>query len=208
MGDCAAPHQDRRSGERRSRQVLDAAERCVQRLGFHNASMAEIAAAAGMSVGHIYRYFPSKEALIVAIVRRDMAQALADIGEIECDPRCLRSALMAHVRRLIARLTDPDRLALMLEVMAEAARNPRVAEVVRAGVEEIHARMFALVNRNRAADLSEQELRARMEGFDLVMAGLPIKAVKAPGFDRDAMAALAADCIAKMIEAPSEPTTG
>jgi AcrR family transcriptional regulator len=200
MMDCGVS-QERPSGERRSKQVLDAAELCVRRLGFHNASMAEIAAAAGMSVGHIYRYFPSKEAIIIAIVQRDMAEAVREIEAVETDPRCLRSALMAHVRRVIARLTEPDRVAMVLEVMAEAARNPRIAEVVRTGVDEVHARMFALISRNRAPELSEQALRARMDAFDLVMAGLPLKAVKTPDFDRDATASLAADCIASMVAA-------
>ena len=50
--------------------ILDAASRCVVRHGFHGASMAEIAAEASLSVGQIYRYFPSKEAIVHALVER------------------------------------------------------------------------------------------------------------------------------------------
>ena len=45
-------------------EILGAAQRCFVRSGFHGASMQDICAEAGMSPGNLYRYFPSKEALI------------------------------------------------------------------------------------------------------------------------------------------------
>ena len=48
-------------------EILDAAQRCFARSGFHGASMQEICAEADMSPGNLYRYFPSKEALIAGI---------------------------------------------------------------------------------------------------------------------------------------------
>src|SRR5690606_4064328 len=56
------------------RDVLDAAGACFREEGFHGASMSRIAARAEMSVGHIYRYFDSKEAIIIALVERDCAK--------------------------------------------------------------------------------------------------------------------------------------
>ncbi|WP_222862308.1 TetR/AcrR family transcriptional regulator [Zoogloea oleivorans] len=47
--------------KRRKEQVLAAAADCVRREGFHRTSMSQISAAAGMSSGHIYHYFGSKE---------------------------------------------------------------------------------------------------------------------------------------------------
>ena len=199
MDDAMAIASERPSAERRCKQVLDAAERCVQRLGFHNASMAEIATAAGMSVGHIYRYFPSKEAIIVAIVQRDCAQAMSETEALERDPRCLHSALIAHTRRVIERLAKPDHVAMVLEVMAEAARNPRVAEVVRTGFEDVRDRMLAVVERGYAPGMSQQASRRAMDVLDLIMGGLAMKAVKTPDFDREAMSALAVECIEIMI---------
>src|SRR5262245_17106399 len=48
----------------RRAEILAAAQRCFVRSGFHGASMQDICAEAGMSPGNLYRYFPSKEALI------------------------------------------------------------------------------------------------------------------------------------------------
>ena len=52
----AEPVMDRRA------RILDAAERCFVRSGFHRTTMQDVAAEAGMSPGNLYRYFASKEA--------------------------------------------------------------------------------------------------------------------------------------------------
>ena len=56
-------------------EILDAAQLCFARSGFHGASMQEICAEARMSPGNLYRYFPSKEALIAGICERNRAEA-------------------------------------------------------------------------------------------------------------------------------------
>lgn len=50
--------------------ILDAAERCLRRLGVQRASMADVAAAAGMSRGSVYFHFPDREALVQAVLAR------------------------------------------------------------------------------------------------------------------------------------------
>src|SRR3569833_373744 len=70
----------------RRAEILDAAERCFARAGFHQSSMQEICAEAGMSPGNLYRYFPSKEALIAGISERNRAQAAADFAEVDKAP--------------------------------------------------------------------------------------------------------------------------
>src|SRR6266478_5337332 len=55
--------------DRRS-QILDAALVCFAKRGFHQASMHDISAEAGISVGLIYRYFQNKEAVISAMAGR------------------------------------------------------------------------------------------------------------------------------------------
>eukprot|EP01034_Spumella_vulgaris_P041417 gene41417-51285_t len=72
----------------RRKQVLDAAAACFGRSGFHGASMAEISKAAGMSAGHIYNYFDSKDAIIAAFVEQNVervSQLMRDL-EQQADP--------------------------------------------------------------------------------------------------------------------------
>ena len=51
----------------RRQEILDAARRAFIARGFHATSMQQIAAESGVSAGNIYRYFPSKEALIASV---------------------------------------------------------------------------------------------------------------------------------------------
>ena len=50
--------------------ILDATERVARKIGFEAATTTMIAKVAGVSVGTLYRYFPSKDALLTALVRR------------------------------------------------------------------------------------------------------------------------------------------
>ncbi len=54
--------------------IEDAALRLFIRQGFFGTSIREIADAAGISVGNIYNYYPTKEALYVSLVRRHSAR--------------------------------------------------------------------------------------------------------------------------------------
>ncbi|QYU68460.1 TetR/AcrR family transcriptional regulator [Leptolyngbya sp. 15MV] len=52
--------------DKRRRQILDAALRCFRESGFRGASVSDICKVAGMSPGHLYHYFPSKEAIVAS----------------------------------------------------------------------------------------------------------------------------------------------
>src|SRR3954463_4441971 len=62
----------------RQGRILDAAERCFVRAGFHRTTMQDVAAEAGMSPGNLYRYFPSKDAIAAGLAERDRARLAQD----------------------------------------------------------------------------------------------------------------------------------
>jgi AcrR family transcriptional regulator len=62
------PQQDR--GMKRVESILDAAESVIAEMGVDAASTNAIAERAGASVGSLYHFFPSKEAIIDALARR------------------------------------------------------------------------------------------------------------------------------------------
>jgi len=68
-------------------QILSAAMKCFVENGFHGSSMAELAKRAGMSVGHIYHYYESKDAIIEAIVDRDIEEAPGMLDAFSGAPR-------------------------------------------------------------------------------------------------------------------------
>lgn len=114
----------------RRAQVLDAAAACFRRSGFHGARMADISKAAGMSTGHIYHYFESKEAIIAALVERDRNE-LHDILESFRAQSDFIAAMIDGVDEGLARVARPERSAIKMELLAEAARNPKIAELLR-----------------------------------------------------------------------------
>ena len=58
----------RRSKEERKRQIMDEALRLFSKEGFFEVTIADIAKALGMSVGNLYNYFSSKEALAKELI--------------------------------------------------------------------------------------------------------------------------------------------
>lgn len=64
--------------ERRRRQIVDAAQRCFSRKGFHQTSMQDVFAESGLSAGAVYRYFKSKDELVAELA----SNASADIREV------------------------------------------------------------------------------------------------------------------------------
>ncbi len=112
----------------RRRQILDAAEQRFSRSGFHRTTMHDVAAEAGMSPGNLYRYFPSKDALVAGLCGRDRAELAAEFQAVHEHP----DGLMAAFRQLGRRHFEEapaGKSKLCIEIWAEATRNPEVAKL-------------------------------------------------------------------------------
>src|SRR5215467_1979065 len=79
--------------EARRRHVREAALACFKRKGFHQASMADICAEAGMSPGNVYRYYDSKEAIIAAIAEEDRRQLTLQLEGLGGQPNLFQAML-------------------------------------------------------------------------------------------------------------------
>jgi AcrR family transcriptional regulator len=63
-----APQQER--GQRRVSSLLNAAESVISKRGYEATTMSEIAGKAGASIGSLYQFFPSKQAIVQALRAR------------------------------------------------------------------------------------------------------------------------------------------
>ena len=174
--------------EARRQQILDAACDCVRQAGFHGASMAEIAKAAGLSVGQIYRYFENKEAIIAAIVAQDLAEMREKFAEMESRPGDLLDAMTEHLPEAVDKCFDLRRASLTLEVLAEASRNPKVAAILQAADAQERVYAQAMLDRSRKPEWSDAEFQARCEAVGLLFDGMIIRAVNHPDTDREPLA--------------------
>jgi len=62
--------------------ILVATDRVLSRVGLDDATTREIAAVAGVSIGTLYRYFPSKDALFLALLQRRWAEETKALTEV------------------------------------------------------------------------------------------------------------------------------
>jgi len=98
--------------------LIEATARILVRDGFDKASTNRIAQAAGVSVGSLYQYFPSKEALVAAVIERHRRDLMAVAGGALAEVAAL--PLENAVRRLIAVAVEAHRLDPKLHrVLAE-----------------------------------------------------------------------------------------
>ncbi len=179
---------ERPSAPARRRQILDAARERFRCNGFHATSMAEIAAGAGMSVGHMYRYFVGKDEIIVAIVEADVTLWMEEMIALEAEHADAREAVKYYVERVVRRLANRQNAALFLEIRAEAARNPKVAEIVRAARKEPFDRLRTMLTR-AYSHCSTEKIDQRAEVLGVFLESVVFKSVLSPDFnDEEAVA--------------------
>jgi TetR/AcrR family transcriptional regulator, repressor for uid operon len=113
----------------RREHILDAAERCFARAGFHATTMQDICKEAVVSPGALYVYFTSKEALIEGICERDRSEFQARFADL-ADAEDFFEALRAIGEQYF--VEEPSHKRLMcLEIGLESTRNPRVGGIFR-----------------------------------------------------------------------------
>lgn len=124
----------------RQGEILEAAKRCFSRNGFHGTSMQEICAEVQMSPGSLYRYFPSKEAIIAGIAEQDRADVAEKFQAIVEAPDFF-SALAFAARRYIVE-ESMEEVCLHTEIKAESRRNPEIAKIYEGVEQEVKAGML------------------------------------------------------------------
>lgn len=175
--------------EARRAQIRAAAEQCFRQHGFHGTSIAQISKAAGMSTGHIYHYFENKEAIIADIVAQDLDRLLTLTAELRAASD-VKSAMVERAVEGVGDNLDPDTAGLQLEIVAEAARNPRVADIVRAADRQCRDSLRETLRTLRKAAGhrdSEAALSGMTEALAAMFEGLKIRSIRNPDLDRDAV---------------------
>lgn len=127
----------------RRQQIVDAARARFASHGFARTSMADIVIESGLSNGAIYRYFTSKEEIVIAVCEQGT----------EALPKALTAEAVAgfldHVRALAR---DTDHARLVAQIYAEAAVSPPLAAVVRRQLAAMRAAVAELVPEHRRRD--------------------------------------------------------
>lgn len=163
----------------RRQQIMEAAALCFKRDGFHGASMADIAKSFGMSAGHIYNYFDSKEAIIEAIVAQDCEQTLNRIEHLAKQTHVLQAMLDGVQQGIERRIA---RIGLDTEILAEASRNPKIAAAVRRTDSKTRAKLIELIDKLKPqASLTTSDIKTTV--LLALFEGLMIRAIRDPSMN-------------------------
>ena len=122
------PHRGNRYGrsEHARRNVLEAADDLLVERGFAALTVEGIAARAGVAKQTIYRWWPSKTAILLEAYAEDAAEELTppDTGDLAAD-------LRAHLRDLAAFLARSDAGAVFRALVGQAQHDPALADLLR-----------------------------------------------------------------------------
>ncbi len=188
---AAAP----RRGDLRREQIIAAAAELFRRKGYRGTSIEDIGSAVGTTGPALYRHFPSKEALLVELVRRAVARTRDDVREVQRRGLPPAETLAQIVDRALAHALEESDL-----VVAAAQELRNVSREIRGGIgreQRSILREWTAALRAVRRELGEREAEAVCRGvFALMLAVVRAEGldpVRARGlFARMAMAALLA----------------
>jgi AcrR family transcriptional regulator len=181
--------------------ILCAAQCCFVHGGFHNAPMAAIAEKADMSPGLIYRYFENKNAIVLAIIDRQLELARSKLRQLHSG-RDLATNLVEYFDAQDTDDEDSMSAALFLEMSAEARRDPEIAEAVRAFDEMVRTELADWLGRSSddgGYDLAPDVAARRALSLVFVIEGLKVRKSREPDIDRTLLAGSLRELVAPIV---------
>jgi TetR/AcrR family transcriptional regulator, transcriptional repressor of aconitase len=125
-----------RKAERRA-QIVAAARTCFARSGFHNTTLQDVFAEAGLSAGCVYHYFRSKDELMLTIAEErheGERRLIAEVSETDDPVAALRQVARAFADQYL-KDDGLDKRRIALQTWSETQINPFILSSVRAGLD-------------------------------------------------------------------------
>lgn len=137
----AAPRWRRRAADR-PREILDAALTVFVEKGYAATKLDDVAVAAGISKGLLYRYFDNKAELFKEVIRQTLVTTIRDVGDRARASGNAITALDMFLEQLTAVAKDPRRSAIPKLIISESGSFPELAvfylaEVIGPGVQQL-----------------------------------------------------------------------
>ncbi|MCH8542509.1 MAG: TetR/AcrR family transcriptional regulator [Alcanivorax sp.] len=191
--------------EVRRRHILDAALSCFAHKGFHGTSTNEICAAAGMSPGNLFHYFPNKRALIAAIAGEDRRRMTVRFARLADEDDAI-AAIEALATELLEQSADPVYARISAEIAAEAMSNSDVGSLFAENEALIKADLAALLERGIGRGQIDPAIQPELAATWLI--ALADGAVGRALMDSDFKASTHAPVLLRMVRRFLEPPAG
>lgn len=164
--------------------IIAAAVRVFSDRGFHSSTIADVCRESGLSVGAIYTYFPSKEALFRQSCDQIAARGLDELAErlvgATTTAERMTIAVDLYVETIDEYLGAPGQISL-IQAWAEADREPGVREMLAARRERlVGAGQFLLYQGIAAGELPPWlDAEAVTRAFLALLDGLMLQRIEA-----------------------------
>jgi AcrR family transcriptional regulator len=146
--------------------IMEAAARILEQHGFEGFNTNAIAERAGVSIGSLYQYFRSKDALLSALIEREVAPLLT-IGEDLAKHPTFRDALRSYISASVRHQMKRPKLARLIDVAEKRevfrSQVSGTASCLQVVLEEMLALRDAPKVQNR--NLAAADLLALMRGL-------------------------------------------
>jgi len=190
----------------RREHILDAAEVCFARAGFHRTTMQDICKEALISPGALYVYFASKEDLIAGIAERDRAEFADRFADLSAAADFMKA--LAELGEHYFKDEQAYKRTMCIEIGIESTRNSKVGEIYRSvdrfvqgSFEKLFARLAA---EGRIAPDFDIPTVAKV--FSLIGDGVFMRRAVDPDFDAEIVVPAVMKLVGKLLN-PTDETS-
>ena len=183
----------------RREHILDAAEVCFARSGFHRTTMQDICKVALISPGALYVYFDSKEDLIAGLAERDRADFGERFAELSGSADFMKS-----MGELGNRYFDEEpayKRTMCLEIGLESTRNPKVGEIYRSVDRFVNGSFEKLFRRlaDEGRIAPNQDIPTLAKVFSVIGDGMFMRRALDPDFDAKTLVPAVMELVGKLL---------
>jgi TetR/AcrR family transcriptional repressor of uid operon len=188
--------------EAKRHEILMAAGRSFERRGFQRTTISDICAEANISPGHLYHYFANKEAIVAAMVQAHLTMA-AERSKGATD---VSNPVATLIDGLVRAVDDhgPAPQALLLEMLAEAGRNPAIAQILQDHSRFIRGLLISALEAGQRQGQVEADLDPEIAAAVLmsVVDGAKIMAIRHSDLDAEKRTRMVRTLIARFLTPP------
>ncbi|MDE1487800.1 TetR/AcrR family transcriptional regulator [Xenorhabdus bovienii] len=142
--------------ESKRQEILAAAHHCFLRNGLQGASISMICKEAAMSPGHLYHYFPSKDAIIEQMADDYLSKLHAHFS---CHAEGEQTATVLLSELWIMKgWGDLSHCRILFELLAEAGRNERIRSILKENTDGVRELLSATLKAGQSRGEVDPEL--------------------------------------------------
>ncbi|VAW17178.1 hypothetical protein MNBD_ALPHA11-2105 [hydrothermal vent metagenome] len=151
---------DQNLHKRRKTQIIRAAASCFAKKGIHQTNMQEICEAANISAGALYRYFASKDAIILAMAESEKNANEHLITHLDNSVDVVEGLCQA-LPSIVAILSNREYGRLAIEISAEASRNSAMAKLFQSNDAQLQTAMIRALKAGQKQGTVNKDLNVK-----------------------------------------------